>query len=59
MAVNQSAYQSSIRGDHLKVFRTYFPLSEMLAPPESWRLDVTSPSRSLPPPSPAPSTAKV
>lgn len=38
MAETKCAYQSSIRGDYLKVFRTYFPLSEMLSPPEGWSL---------------------
>lgn len=30
-------YQSSIRGGVMAVFRSYFPLGEMLSPPNGWK----------------------
>jgi len=31
------SYQSLIRGGYLLVFRVYFPMAEMLSPPEGWQ----------------------
>lgn len=33
----QCSYQSVIRGNYLLVFRIYFPMGEMLSPPDGWK----------------------